>query len=78
MARAVVRRHAAAVLFLRFRVPVLQECDWRGAVLADFDVRGLEIAVDDPLFVRRFERLGDLFRDRQRLVQRNRAARDPL
>jgi hypothetical protein len=34
--------------------------------------------MDDPLFVRRFERLRDLFRDRPRLVERNRAARDPL
>ena len=33
MARAVVRRHAAVVLFLRFRVPVLQECDWRGGLV---------------------------------------------
>ena len=34
--------------------------------------------MNDPLLVRRFERLGDLPRDRQRLVERNRAARDPL
>ena len=34
--------------------------------------------MDDPLVVRRFERLGDLLRDRQRLVERDRAARDPL
>ena len=44
----------------------------------DLDVGGLQIAVDDALLVRRFERLGDLLRDRQRLVERNRAARDPL
>ena len=48
------------------------------AVGRDLDVRGLEIAVDDPLLVRRFERLGDLPRDRQRFVERNRPARDPL
>ena len=42
------------------------------------DVRGLQIAMDDPLLVRGFERLGDLLRDRQRLVERDRAARDPL
>ena len=34
--------------------------------------------MDDPLLVRRFERLGDLLRDRQRLVERDRAARDAL
>ena len=48
------------------------------AVGPHLDVRGLEIAVDDPLLVRRFERLGDLLRDRQRFVDRNRAARDAL
>ena len=31
-----------------------------------------------PLLVRRFERLGDLSRNRQRLVERNRPACDPL
>ncbi len=30
---------------------------------------GFEIAMDDPLLVRGFERLGDLPRDRQRLVE---------
>ena len=45
---------------------------------AHLDVRGLQIAMDDPLLVRRFERLGDLLRDRQRLVDRDRAARDAL
>ena len=45
---------------------------------ANLDVRGLQIAMDDPLLVRRLERLGDLLRDRQRLVERNRAPRDPL
>ena len=34
--------------------------------------------MDDPLLVRRFERLGDLLRDRQRLVDRDRPARDAL
>ena len=43
-----------------------------------FDVRGLQISMDDALLVRRLERLGDLLRDRQRVVERNRAARDPL
>ena len=35
------------------------------AVGAHLDVRGLQIAMDDPLLVRGFERLGDLLRDRQ-------------
>ena len=42
------------------------------AVGRDLDVRRLQIAMDDPLLVRRFERLGDLLRDRQRFVERNR------
>ena len=40
------------------------------AVRRDLDVRGLQIAMDDPLLVGGFERLGDLPRDRQRLVER--------
>ena len=39
----------------------------------DLDVRGLQIAVDDALLVRRFQRLRDLLRDRQRFVERDRA-----
>ena len=42
------------------------------------DVRGLEIAVDDAVLVRRFERLRDLPRDRQRFVERNRSVRDAI
>ena len=34
--------------------------------------------MDDALLVRRLERLGDLPRDRQRLVDRNRPVRQPL
>ena len=45
--------------------------DLHRAVGAHFDVRGLEIAMDEPLLVCGFERLGNLFRDRQRLVDRN-------
>ena len=48
------------------------------AVGAHLDVRGLEIAMDDALLVRRFERFRDLSRDRQRLVDRDRSACDPL
>ena len=56
----------------RFRQAEVQHL--HGAVRPDLDVRGLQIAMDDALLVRRFERLGDLLRDGQRLVERNRAA----
>ena len=45
---------------------------------ADLDVRWLQIAVDDALLVRGFEGLGDLLRDRQRLIERDWPARDAL
>ena len=45
---------------------------------AHLDIRGLQIAVDDPLLVRRLQRLRDLLRDRQRLVDRNRPLRDAM
>ena len=48
------------------------------AVRPDLDVGGLQVAVDDALLVRGFERLGDLLRDRQRLVERNRPLRDAV
>ena len=48
------------------------------AVGADLDVRGFQVAMDDALLVRRFQRLGNLLRDRQRFVDRDRAARDAL
>ena len=41
------------------------------AVGAYFHVRGLQIAMNDALLVRGFERLRDLPRDRQRFVNRN-------
>ena len=42
------------------------------------DVGGLQIAMDDALLVRRFERLGDLLRDGQRLIDGNRPLRDAV
>ena len=39
------------------------------AVRRDLDVGGLQVAVDDPLFVRDLERLGDLPRDGQRFAE---------
>ena len=49
-----------------------------GAVGAELDVRRFQIAMDDAGLVRGFERLGHLLRDRQRLVDRDGAARDAL
>jgi hypothetical protein len=48
------------------------------AVMANFDVRGLEIAMDDALFVRGFEGFTDLPRDRQCIGNRDRPARDTV
>ncbi len=52
----------------RLRQPEVQHLD--DAVVADLDVRRLQIAMDDALLVRRFERVGDLPGDGQRLVER--------
>ena len=48
------------------------------AVRRELDVRGLQVAVDDPLLVRRLEGLGDLAGDGEGLVERERAALQPL
>ena len=48
------------------------------AVRRDLHVGGLQVAVDDALLVRLLERLGDLPRDRERLVDRDRPALQPL
>ena len=48
------------------------------AVLADFDVRGLQVPMDDPLLVRGFEGVRDLRSDRERLVDGDRPADDPI
>ena len=52
--------------------------DLHGTVRPDLDVRGLQIAMDDAVLVRGLKRLGDLCGDGQRLVERDRAARDAL
>jgi hypothetical protein len=44
----------------------------------DLDVRGLQIAVDDAVLVRGFERLGDLSRDRQGVLRRVSAPAYPI
>ena len=43
-----------------------------------FDVGGLQIAMDDALLVRGFQRFCDLLSEGKRLVYRNRAARDAV
>ena len=48
----------------------------RAAVVADHDVCGLEIAVDDPGFVGCFQHARDLDRDPQRLAERQAPAGD--
>jgi hypothetical protein len=48
------------------------------AVWPYFDVRGFQIAVNDALLVRGFERVGNLMRDRQCLIERHCPASDPL
>ena len=58
------------------RQPEIQHL--HGAVGSHLDVGGLEIAMDDPLLVRRFERFRDLPRDRQRLIDRDRSMRDAV
>ena len=51
------------------------EVEQLGAALRQHDVRGLQIAMRDPRAVRLVERVGDLDRDLQRLVERQRTVR---
>ena len=51
---------------------------FHGAVSPYLDVRGLQVTMDDAPLVRGFESLGDLARDRKRLIQRNRTTGDAL
>ena len=48
------------------------------AVGGQLDVRGLQVAMDDAVLVGLFEPLGDLFRDRDGLVDGNRPALQAL
>jgi hypothetical protein len=48
------------------------------AIVTDLDIRRLQIAMDDALLVRRCDRLRDLPRDGQCVVERDCAARDTL
>ena len=58
----------------RLRQPEVEHL--HGAVGADLDVRGLQVAMDDALLVRRFQRVGDLLRDGERVGQRYWSTRD--
>ena len=60
----------------RFCEPEVQYLD--RPVVADFDVRWFEIAVDDALLMRGFERLRDLAGDRQGVTDRDRSTSDLL
>ena len=48
------------------------------AVRCDFDVRGLQVAMDDAALVRGVQGIGDLSRDRERVSERQRTLRDPF
>ena len=48
------------------------------AIRSHLDIRGFQIAMDDAVFMRGFERVRDLARDRQRLVERNGTLRDAI
>jgi hypothetical protein len=45
---------------------------------SELDVRGLQVPVNDVLLMRRFERIGDLHRDVERLVGRDRTCGDAV
>ena len=76
------RRRLVRIPFSRrTRIGELRESEvehLHGPVLADVDVRRLQIPVHDALLVRRFERFGDLAGDRQGLVDGYRRARDAI
>ena len=62
--------------FQRLRQSEIQHFDH--AVGADFDVGGLQIAMNDPALVRGLERVGNLPRDGQGFVQCDAASRDAI
>jgi hypothetical protein len=75
-------RHRARLRASRFggvqhlRQPEVEH--FHAAVRRHFDVGGLQIAMDDTPFVRRFQRLTDLPRDGERVVDHERPARDDV
>ncbi len=62
--------------FCRLRQPEVEHL--HRAIGSQLDVRWLQVPVDDPLLVSGFEGLGDLLRDRQCLVDWNRALCDSV
>jgi hypothetical protein len=44
----------------------------------DLDIRGLQVAMDDVLVVGGVERIGDLLRDGEGLIDRDRPMRNPI
>jgi len=70
------RRPARRLCGPGLREPEIEQLDL--AVGRDFHVRRLHVAVHDALLVRFLERLGGLPRDRERLVDRDRAPLQPL
>ena len=64
---------AGSIAFARPKSSTFTVPSARTLMLAGFRSRWMM-----PLLVRGFERVRDLLRDRQRFVERNRAARDPL
>src|SRR5262249_13989313 len=60
----------------RFRQTEIENLD--RAIRADFDVRRLQIAVDDALRVRAFKSVANLPHDRNNFVQRQGTPREPL
>ena len=72
------RRHVrrGAVERESLREPEVEDFDL--PVRRDLDVGGLQVAMHDPLLVRRLERVGNLVRDRQRLLHRDRSGGDPF
>ena len=63
-------------MLLRQRLGEAEVEDLHRAVGADSDVGRLQVAVNDALVMRGFERVGNLFRNRQRVGKRHRTARD--
>jgi hypothetical protein len=49
-----------------------------GAVFTHLDVRRFQVAVDDRLLVRRLERLGNLFRDRECVIDGQGSLSEPI
>ena len=69
-----LRRHGGRIAFQRLGQTEIEDLDF--AVAGEFDVGRFQIAVNDALFVRGFERVGDLAGDGESLVNRNGSRRD--